>query len=174
MSGIVVWFTGLPSAGKTTLARGVQRTLSERGVLSCVFDSDELRAVLAPTVGYSDGARAEFYRTLAGLGALLARQGLVVLVAATAHRREYRAMARELAPRFVEVWVTTSLDECRKRDDKGLYAAAALEPGTLPGVDVPYEVPQQAEVSASGGHDAWAIEQILALVAPRAQATHRT
>jgi adenylylsulfate kinase len=174
MSGVVVWFTGLPSAGKTTLARDVQRSLSERGVLSCLLDSDELRAVLAPTLGYSDGARTEFYRALAGLAALLARQGLVVLVAATAHRREYRAKARALAPRFVEVWVTTSLDECQKRDDKGLYAAASLEPGSLPGVDIPYEAPEQAEVSASGGHDTWALEQILALAAPDTQTTHHS
>jgi len=170
VSGVVVWFTGLPSAGKSTLARDVQRKLSERGTLSCLLDSDELRVVLASTLDYSDSARASFYRSLAGLSALLARQGLVVLVAATAHRREYRDQGRALAPRFVEVWVRTSLEECRGRDAKGLYAAAMTKPGSLPGVDVPYEAPEHPDVSASGGEDAWALEQILALAEPEMRA----
>jgi adenylylsulfate kinase len=164
MSGAVVWFTGLPASGKSTLACEVQRRLHERGVMPCLLDSDVVRTVLAPLLGYSAQARTTFYTALAGLAAELARQGLTVLVAATAHQREYRLRARELAPRFIEVWVTTPLDECQKRDVKGLYAAAAASPGTLPGVGVAYEAPAQAEVLAAGGRDEQAVARLLALL----------
>jgi adenylylsulfate kinase len=165
MSGVVVWFTGLPSSGKSTLARNVQRRLLERGETPCLLDSDVMRRLLAPQLGHSDGERTAFYEALAGLAAELARQGLAVLVAATAHRREYRRRARESVSHFIEVWVTTPLADCQARDDKGLYAAAKTGVGTLPGVGQPYEVPEDAEVQAAGGLDARAVDQILALIA---------
>lgn len=164
MSGAVIWFTGLPSAGKTTLARRVQSRLHERGVTACLLDSDEVRGLLAPLLGYSEQERDAFYAVLAGLAAELANQGLTVLVPATAHRLQYRARARELAPRFIEVWVTTPLDECRRRDSKGLYAAASSKAGTLPGVDVAYEPPGDAHVLAAGGKDEQAVERVLGLL----------
>ncbi len=164
MSGAVVWFTGLPASGKSTLASEVQRRLRERGVTPCLLDGDVVRALLAPLLGYADQARTTFYTALASLAAELARQGLIVLVAATAHQREYRIRARELAPRFIEVWVTTPLEECQKRDVKGLYAAAAASPGTLPGAGVAYEAPAHAEVLATGGHDEQAVARVLALL----------
>ncbi|HVJ17133.1 MAG TPA: adenylyl-sulfate kinase, partial [Polyangiaceae bacterium] len=147
MTGVVVWFTGLPASGKSTLARVVQTRLRERGEPPCVLDGDVMRHLLAPLLGYSDHERDLFYEALAGFAAELASQGLTVLVPATAHRRAYRRRARELAPRFVEVWVTTPLADCRARDDKGLYAAAmaADSPGTLPGVGQPYDAPEHAE-----------------------------
>jgi adenylylsulfate kinase len=166
MSGVVVWFTGLPASGKSTLARHVQTRLRERGESACVLDSDSMRRLLAPMLGYSDDERAIFYEALAGLAAELASQGLTVLVSATAHRRTYRRRARELAPRFVEVWVATPLAECRARDDKGLYAAATLGPSTLPGVGQPYEQPEHAEIRADGGRDTQAIERLLDLLSP--------
>jgi len=167
MSGAVVWFTGLPASGKSTLARGVQRRLRDRGELPCLLDGDVVRRLLAPLLGYSDRERHVFYEALAGLAAELAHQGLTVLVPATAHRRAYRQHARELAPYFVEVWVTTSLADCQAHDEKGLYAAAAGSPGTLPGVGQSYEPPEQAEVQAKGGHDGDAVERIATLLLPR-------
>lgn len=168
MSGVVVWFTGLPASGKTTLAGELQTHLRERGELSCVLDGDVVRGLLAPLVAYSDRERDAFYAALAGLAAELARQGLTVLVPATAHRRAYRRRARELAPRFVEVWVTTPLADCQAHDEKGLYAAALTNPGTLPGLGQPYEVPEHAEIHADGGHDGDAIARITRLLASRA------
>jgi adenylylsulfate kinase len=129
-----------------------------------MLDGDVLRPIVAPTLGYSEEERTQFYTTHAKLAAELANQGLVVLVPATAHLREYRQLARQLAPRFVEVWVTTPLPECQRRDPKGLYAAATT-PGHLPGVDVRYEEPTHAELVASGGEDSAAVEGILHLVA---------
>lgn len=167
MSGIVVWFTGLPASGKSTLAQQVRQRLQGQHVTACLLDSDTVRSLLAPTLGYSDDARAAFYRALANLAAELARQGLVVLVAATAHRREYRELARLVAPAFLEVWVTTNLDDCRARDPKGLYAASVGSRGSLPGADVHYETPERADVLAGGGSDSAAQDRIVSLIAER-------
>ncbi|MDF3071101.1 MAG: cysC [Polyangiaceae bacterium] len=156
--------TGLPSSGKSTLAHAVRARLLRQGTSHCILDGDTLRAIITPTLGYSDEERAQFYEALARLAATLARQGLVVLVPATAHLKEYRAMARELAPRFLEVWVTTALKECQRRDPKGLYAAAVASPGHLPGIDVRYEPPEHPDVSAKGGEDQFAVERILELM----------
>lgn len=164
MTGSVVWFTGLPASGKTTLGMAVAARLKRLGSPVCLLDGDVMRSVLSPKLGYSDEERAEFYATLARLAGQLAKQGLVVLVAATANLRAYREHARELAPRFVEVWVATPLEECRRRDHKGLYAVADDLPGHLPGVGRPYEAPLQADVQATGGDDAEAVERVLRLV----------
>lgn len=161
MNGGVIWLTGLPASGKTTLSLSLQARLRRAKVPCCVLDGDEMRATLCPHLGYSDEARAEFYATLARLAASLAKQGLLVLVPATAHLRAYRQLARQLAPRFMEVWVSTPLVECQARDPKGLYASAGEAPGHLPGVDTPYEEPLHPDLIATGGEDAHAIERLL-------------
>lgn len=138
MTGMVAWFTGLPSSGKTTLAAEVRGELRLRDVHAVMLDSDELRAAITPPLGYDDASRAALYGTLARLAATIARQGHVVLVPATAHRRAFRDAARALAPAFLEIFVDTPLEECMKRDTKGLYAARTAH---APGVGVEYEAP---------------------------------
>lgn len=125
MTGTVVWITGMPSSGKTTLAHQIAGELRLRGIDPVLLDGDEVRATLVPPLGYDEVARAQFYATLANLAAVIARQGHIVLVPATANRRAFRDAARDLAPAFVEIYVDTPPDECRKRDAKGLYAAGA-------------------------------------------------
>jgi len=162
--GCVVWLTGRPSSGKSTLARRLLEELRVRERPACVLDGDAVRMVLIPSPGYDDAARDAFYATLANLAALLAGQGLVVLVPATAHRRSYRERARDVAPRFIEVHVDTPIEEAARRDSKGLYAAARSgQVRDLPGADVAYEPPELADVRVSGGKDPEAVEQILAL-----------
>jgi adenylylsulfate kinase len=141
MTGVVAWFTALPSSGKTTLARGVADELRERGCHAIILDSDELRALL-PQLGYDDASRSHFYGVLARLASLIARQGHIVLVPATAHRRAFRDAARALAPAFVEIFVDTPLEECRRRDTKGLYADKVAN---APGVGLAYEKPTAAD-----------------------------
>jgi adenylylsulfate kinase len=127
-----------------------------------LLDGDRVRASLVPAPGYSAEERANFYESLARLAALVAEQGLVAVVAATAHRRVFRERARELAPRFVEVWVDTPPEECERRDAKGLYAARKQgEAHGVPGSDEAYEAPSQPDVVAHGGHDAEAIAAVL-------------
>ena len=163
MRGAVVWVTGLPSAGKSTLARRVQAGLAARGRPAALLDGDEVRRCLVPGPGHLPAERDAFYETLARLAALLARQGLVALVAATAHRQAHRDRARELAPRFVEVFVRTPAAECERRDAKGLYALFREgKAPLLPGPGVPYQPPQAPEVVADGGQDDRAVEAVLA------------
>lgn len=137
MTGVVAWFTGVPSSGKSTLAAAVAGELRRRAIAAVVLDSDDIRAML-PSLGYDDAARAQLYALLARLAAHLARQGHVVLVPATAHRRAYRDAARGLAPAFLEIFVDTPLEEARRRDTKGLYAG---EIAAAPGVGTDYETP---------------------------------
>jgi adenylylsulfate kinase len=173
--GAIVWFTGLPSSGKTTLARRVQARFAEAGRVSVLLDGDELRDLLGAHA-YGPGDRDRFYRSLAALAGLLANQGVVVLVAATAPRRADRDRAREevgagrpAKGRFVEVWVETPLAECEARDPKGLYAAARRgEARELPGVGVAYESPVSPEVIADGGFDDRAVAAIEARLGPPA------
>jgi adenylylsulfate kinase len=163
MTGAVVWFTGLPSSGKSLLARRVLARLDSERRPCCLLDGDRVREILSPKPGYSPAERANFYLTLGRLAAELATQGLVVLVAATAHRRIYRDQVRALVPQFIEVWLHASLEECRRRDAKGLYehfASGAVH--ELPGEDVSYEAPPTPEVTASGGDDNEAFAAVLA------------
>jgi len=138
MTGVVAWFTGLPSSGKSTLAASVAGELRLRGIEAVTLDSDELRAALVPRLGYDEASRAQLYGTLARLAAMVARQGHVVLVPATAHRRAFRDAARGLAPAFVEIFIDTPLEECRRRDSKGLYASGSTG---VPGAGIDYERP---------------------------------
>jgi len=150
MTGVVAWFTGLPSSGKSTLAAAVSAELRSRGVIAVTLDSDDLRASLVPPPGYDDAARASLYTTLANLAALLARQGHAVLVPATAHRRQFRAEARKRAPQFLEIFVATPLEEAKRRDAKGLYASGGEQ---VPGVGVAYEEPTAPDCRVEPGDD---------------------
>lgn len=160
-TGIVVWITGLPSSGKSKFAENLRERLVARGAQPLILDGDEVRAQLVPPPGYSDEERRRFYETLGNLAALLARQGSIVLVPATAHRRAYREHARSVAPRFFEVWVDVPLEQCRQRDKKGLYAKfaeGAVE--HVPGEDAVYEAPQAPDVIATGGKDEVALAAV--------------
>jgi len=165
-AGAIVWITGLPASGKSTLAERV-RARRAAGARPCVvLDGDAVRAALVPPPGYDDAARDAFYETLGRLALLLAAQGHDVIVAATAHRRAYRDRVRAATARFVEVLVHASAADRAARDHKGLYAAArAGAAPNLPGAGAPYEAPVRPDVEADGGHDAAALERICALLA---------
>jgi adenylylsulfate kinase len=168
-TGAIVWFTGLPSSGKSHLARRVQARLDHEPIAACTLDGDRVRAVLRPPPGYSAAARDDFYLTLGALALELAQQGLVVLVPATANRRLYRDRIRERSARFIEVWMTAPLTECRLRDEKGLYAHfAGGQVKGLPGEDLVYEAPESPEVTARGGEDDEALLEILRQLKPSA------
>jgi len=164
MNGVVVWITGLPSSGKSTFARRANVELEARELRTCLLDGDEVRACLSPPPGYSEVERDRFYESLGNLAALLARQGLVVLVPATAHRRTFRERARALAPAFLEVWIATPLAECEGRDTKGLYAEGrAGKVRGVPGLDVPFEEPLAPALVVHRADDAEALESLCAL-----------
>ena len=149
--GATVWMTGLPASGKSTVAAAVEARLLESGRSAYVLDGDNLRHGLNGDLGFSAEDRAENVRRTAEVSALLADAGVVVLVALVSPYRADRAAARAAHDRrglpFLEVHVATSLEECERRDPKGLYARArAGELSGMTGVDDPYEPPEAADV----------------------------
>jgi adenylylsulfate kinase len=161
-AGAIVWFTGLPASGKTTLADRLFRRLRDDRQSAVILDGDEVRELTVPEPGHDEAGRDGFYRTLAGMAALIARQGTIAIVSATAHLRTWRVHARSLVPRFIEVHVSTPIEDCIRRDPKGLYASGVPE---LPGVGVEYEAPLYPELIAPRGDDPYVIEAALALLA---------
>ena len=147
-TGFAIWLTGLPASGKTTLARGLANVLEQAGLPVQVLDSDHLRRVLTPEPTYSREERDWFYRVMVFVGQLLVQNGVNVVFAATAGRRSYRDEARATLDRFAEVYVLCSLETCMARDTKGVYQKALQgEATTVPGLQVPYEVPEHPEVT---------------------------
>lgn len=163
-SGWVVWLTGLPASGKTTIAHAMQDALRQQQTHAVILDSDELRAILTPQATYTSQERDQFYAGVVRLAGLLIRQQINVIIAATGHRSIYRQMARERLPRFHEIWVRCPIDVCRQRDPKGLYAQAAQQrESTLPGVGIQYEPPLMPAliIDADALSPAAAAEQII-------------
>lgn len=146
--GFAIWLTGLPSAGKSTLARAIAAQLPAQGIDVQILDSDELRARLIPNPTYTADERDWFYDLIVFLAQLLTRNGVNVIIAATGHRRAYRDAARAQIARFGEVYVACPPAVCRARDPKELWAQADRgEVRGLPGADVPYEAPVAPEAT---------------------------
>ena len=145
--GFAVWLTGLPASGKSTLAVHLADTLRQREIRVQVLDSDELREILTPQPTYSSEERQWFYKTLVYIGSLLTRHSVNVIIAGTAHRREYREEAGRVFERFIEIYVRCPLDVCIKRDSKGIYKEAmAGKASSVPGVQVLYEAPDSPDI----------------------------
>lgn len=144
----VLWFTGRPASGKSTLAVAVQERLCKRGLTVVELDADEVRTRLWPDLGYTPEARDTNTARLAWLASLLARNGVYVLIAAVAPLRQYRDRARAMNPHFAEIYVKASLEECKRRDPKGLYAKGERgEVSNIAGWHMPYEEPLNPEAS---------------------------
>ena len=145
----VIWFTGLSGSGKSTIANAVERKLYAAGRHTYMLDGDNVRHGLNRDLGFTEVDRVENIRRVAEVAALMADAGLIVLVSFISPYRAERQMARELFPEgdFIEVFVDTPIEECRRRDPKALYAKAdAGLIKNLTGVDAPYEAPERPEV----------------------------
>lgn len=145
----ILWLTGLPAAGKTTLAREIARRLETLSVRAFVLDGDELRLGLNSDLGFSHAARNESVRRAGHAAKLLLDSGTIAIVALISPFREHRWQIRELAGRgrFVEVFVDAPLDVCERRDPKGLYASArAGDIHEVTGIDSPYEPPENPDI----------------------------
>jgi bifunctional enzyme CysN/CysC len=145
----VLWFTGISGAGKSTIARAVERKLWEQSCQTMMLDGDQVRHGLNGDLGFSDADRAENIRRVAHLARLFFEHGNIVLSSFISPFRVERDMARQLidADSFFEVHVDCSVDEARKRDPKGLYKKVdAGEIRNFTGVDSPYEAPEKPEI----------------------------
>jgi adenylylsulfate kinase len=143
----VVWLTGLPGAGKTTVARAVRESLDRLGVRTELLDGDDIRAVF-PSTGYSRDARDGHVRRIGHLASRLEHHGVTSIVSLVSPYRESRDFARKLCRRFVEVYVSTPADECERRDPKGLYREArAGRVAQFTGISDPYEPPERSELT---------------------------
>jgi bifunctional enzyme CysN/CysC len=145
----VLWFTGLSGSGKTTIAGALERRLFEAGHRTMLLDGDQVRHGLNGDLGFSDADRAENIRRVGEVAALFYRQGCLVLCTFISPFQEDRERARSLVAegRFLEVFVDTPLEECERRDPKGLYARARRgEIAHMTGISSPYEKPTSPEV----------------------------
>jgi adenylylsulfate kinase len=151
----VIWVTGPPGSGKSTVVGHALARLQALGDRVTVLELDEIRRVITPEPGYSDQEREVVYRSLVFMAMSLAEAGFPVIVDATAHRRAWREMARARIPRFAEVQLLCPIEVCREREaqrrgghaPRGVYARAGRPGATVPGVDVPYEPARAPEVS---------------------------
>ncbi|WP_030429681.1 adenylyl-sulfate kinase [Allokutzneria albata] len=150
-TGATVWLTGLPSAGKSTLARGAANLLASGGHRTEILDGDEMRRTLCRDLGFSRAHREENVRRIGQSALALARNGIIVLVPVIAPYAVSRASVQTAHQQngipYVEIYVNAPLDVCRDRDVKGLYAQQQAGQLTgLTGVDDPYEPPTRPDL----------------------------
>ena len=146
--GWVVWIEGLPCAGKTTLARSVSERLRSAGREVEVLDGDEVRKMFSPELGFSRKDREGHARRVSYVARMLARHGVVVLVAMiTPYETSRQAARATVGERFSEIWLKCPVEVCRQRDRKGLYRTdRAVGTPKVTGVDDPFEEPLNPEL----------------------------
>ena len=144
-----LWMTGLSGAGKSTLANALEQELNKKGKHTYILDGDNMRHGLNSDLSFSDADRKENVRRAAETGQLMVDAGLIVIVGLISPFKKQRHWARSLfkSNQFKEIYISTSLQECEKRDVKGLYKKARRgEVKDFTGIDSPYEPPEDAEV----------------------------
>lgn len=167
--GKVLWFTGLSGSGKSTLANALEIALHERGIRTYLLDGDNIRQGLNQDLGFTDSDRVENIRRIAEVARLMMDAGVVVMTAFISPFQRERAMARERVgdDDFLEIYVNTSLEECEKRDVKGLYGKARRgEIPNMTGINSPYEPPEAPDFVANAGQESLErlVEKLLPVV----------
>ncbi|HEU4583788.1 MAG TPA: adenylyl-sulfate kinase [Polyangiaceae bacterium] len=165
--GLTIWLTGLPCAGKSTIAAALAPRLRQLGQRVELLDGDVVRTHLSRGLGFSREDRDTNVLRIAFVADLLARNGVTVIVAAVSPYAATREQARQQIGRFIEVYVECPVDECERRDVKGMYRRArAGQMRFFTGVDDPYEAPERPEVIVRTNHDdvAASVQAILAAV----------
>ena len=148
--GLMVWFTGLSGSGKSTVAMSVERELHKRGILCRILDGDNIRSGINNNLGFSQEDRKENIRRIAEVGKLFVHTGIVTLACFVSPTEDIREMARGIigSEDFKEVFVSTPLEECERRDVKGLYARARRgEVKDFTGISAPFEAPAHPALS---------------------------
>jgi adenylylsulfate kinase len=154
LNGVTVWFTGLSGSGKSTICRAVADKLMEDGIPVEILDGDDLRKNLTKYLGFSKADRDENVHRVGFVAHLLAKHGVVVLVALISPYRETRQAIRASSGNFMEVYVNAPVELCECRDPKGLYAKVrAGELWNFTGIDDPYEPPLEPDIECRTGDE---------------------
>ncbi len=148
--GLMVWFTGLSGSGKSTIAIALERELHKRGLLCRILDGDNIRSGINNNLGFSAADRVENIRRIAEVGKLFVDTGVITLAAFISPNNDIRKMAASIIGEddFMEVYVSTPIEECERRDVKGLYAKARKgEIANFTGISAPFEAPEHPALS---------------------------
>lgn len=148
--GIMIWFTGLSGSGKSTIAIALERELQKRGLLCRILDGDNIRSGINNNLGFSAEDRIENIRRIAEIGKLFVDTGIITIAAFISPNNAIREMAANIIGKedFMEVYINTPIEECERRDVKGLYAKARRgEIKDFTGVSSPFEAPQHPDLS---------------------------
>lgn len=148
--GLMVWFTGLSGSGKSTIAIALERELHKQGLLCRILDGDNIRSGINNNLGFSAADRVENIRRIAEVGKLFVDTGVITLAAFISPNNDIRKMAASIIGEddFMEVYVSTPIEECERRDVKGLYAKARKgEIANFTGISAPFEAPEHPALS---------------------------
>ena len=167
--GLMIWFTGLSGSGKSTIAIALERELQQRGLLCRILDGDNIRSNY---LGFSAEDRVENIRRIAEVGKLFVDTGIITLAAFISPNNEIREMAAGIIGKedFLEIYVSTPLEECERRDVKGLYAKARRgEIKNFTGISAPFEAPAHPALSLDTSKLSLkeSVDQLLDLILPK-------
>ena len=169
---VMIWFTGLSGSGKSTLAIALERELQNRGLLCRILDGDNIRSGINNNLGFTAEDRVENIRRIAEIGKLFVDTGVITIAAFISPNNELREMASNNIGKenFVEVYISTPIEECEKRDVKGLYAKARRgEIKNFTGISAPFEAPQDAALSIDTSKHSVkeSVDMLLDLILPK-------
>ena len=171
---LMVWFTGLSGSGKSTIAIALERELHQRGLLCRILDGDNIRSGINNNLGFSEADRVENIRRIAEVSKLFVDTGIITIAAFISPSNDIREMAADIIGRddFVEVYVSTPIDECERRDVKGLYAKARRgEIKNFTGISAPFEAPEHPALTLDTSVLTLeeSVHKLLELILPRIQ-----
>lgn len=169
---VMIWFTGLSGSGKSTLAIALERELQNRGMLCRILDGDNIRSGINNNLGFTAEDRVENIRRIAEIGKLFVDTGVITIAAFISPNNELREMASNIIGKenFVEVYISTPIEECEKRDVKGLYAKARRgEIKNFTGISAPFEAPEDAALSIDTSKHSVkeSVDMLLDLILPK-------
>ena len=148
--GVMLWFTGLSGSGKSTVAIALERELHKRGLLCRILDGDNIRSGINANLGFSAEDRRENIRRVAEVAKLFVDTGIITIAAFVSPTGELRQLAQQIIGKddFKEIYISTPIEECERRDVKGLYARARRgEVKNFTGISAPFEAPQHPALS---------------------------
>ena len=148
--GVMLWFTGLSGSGKSTVAIALERELHKRGLLCRILDGDNIRSGINANLGFSAEDRRENIRRVAEVAKLFVDTGIITIAAFVSPTEELRQLAQQIIGKddFKEIYISTPIEECERRDVKGLYARARRgEVKNFTGISAPFEAPQHPALS---------------------------